>query len=46
MYEKEQRAKDEKFGAEMLDGNEEELEDGYSMKTLSDDKIYTESLIS
>jgi hypothetical protein len=46
MYEKEQkRAKDEKFGAEALD-SDGEVDDAYSLRTLSDDKIYTESLLS
>ena len=45
MYEREQRERNEKFGAEALDENGE-IDDAYSLRTLSDDKIYTESLLS
>ena len=45
MYEREQREKNQLFGAEAL-GDDGELDDAYSLRTLSDDKIYTESLLS
>lgn len=45
MYEREQREKNQKFGADALE-EEEVVDDAYSLRTLSDDKIYTESLLS
>jgi len=45
MYAKQQREENEKFGADAIDENGD-LDEAYSLRTLSDDKIYTESLLS